>query len=156
MKTKTLIVGSVLVAVGVGAYFFLIKNKNAGTGIISNSLTKIGGGAGTSNSGTNSASQNQNNTAHPATIDEIAQNQNQIIEQNKYQQVLNIQTKYTNGLYFDCPPKQSGWHQSWEYETCISSKKQNAVAKINKEINPLGYKLSNGIEPLSEIVKLTL
>jgi len=155
MKTKTLIVGSVLVAVGVGAYFFLIKNKNAGTGMISNSLTKIGGGAGTSNSGTNSASQNQNNTAPPATIDEIAQNQNQIIEQNKYQQALNIQTKYTIGLGSDCPPKEAGWNGDWAYKSCMSLKNAVAIATINKLINPLGYKLSK-FAPLSEIVKLTL
>jgi len=160
MKTKTLIVGSVLVAVGVGAYFFLVKNKNTGAGLIPNGLASVGTGATTGGGTSTSGTQSQTEAPPPATIDEISINQNKIIEQNKYQQVLNIQQKYVNNMNNKCAGldrrnTSGNLFQKSPYDECINIESLQAYVSINKEINPLGYKLSK-YAPLSEIVKLTL
>ena len=147
MKTKTAVIGTVLVTVVVGAYFFLIKKKNTVSGTT------------TSGTGTTSGSESQTKTPPPVTIEQIAINQNQLIEQNKYQQALNIQQKYLNVINLKCAGESTntsnGFFADSPYKNCINMQESIAYNLIKKEINLLGYKLLN-YSPYSKIEKLTL
>jgi len=129
MKTKNLIVGSVLVAVGVGAYFFLFKNKNAKTVVSTGDPTLLSGAT-------------NNNTT--ITESEVLNS-----DQINYNKALDIQKKYI---------KKFTWHNDALHGNDYSLMDKLCTININNEINPLGYKLKDGVydSRKGKIVKLTL
>jgi len=156
MKTKTLIVGSVLVLVGVGAYFFLVKNKNAGAVLITGAPKNDKSSSGTL------VSTNDPALLSGATSSNVSVTESEVLNTDKinYDKSLEIQKKYTNYPKDLCKFPVCHSAMDWECEAkpsrCWGATYLYSAMKIEGEINPLGYKLSTKSNPLSQIVKLTL
>jgi hypothetical protein len=157
MNKNTIIIGSVLTILGIGGYMYW-KSKKAQPSTTGSLPSTPGTTPGTTNGSISTGSTSNSGTTTvtpPATLQELTILQTDTQEQLKYLKAQGIQAKYTTGLGSDCPPKNNQWGQDFAYKNCMFLKQAVAVQQINKEINPLGYKLSKA-DAFSPIIKITV